>query len=315
MTTNGYKAWPKERTRELFAKPFNDLLSQAHQALRDNFPHNKIQCSTLYNIKTGGCPENCGYCSQSAHYNTDLKKQPLDSLENVISAAKAAKDGGASRFCMGAAWRSPRQPDLDVVKAMIKTVKGMGLETCVTLGMVSEDQADQLKEVGLDYYNHNIDTSEEFYRYVVTTRTFDDRLKTLDNVSGAGIKVCCGLIIGMGESSNDHMEALMTLANLPQPPESVPINMLIPMDGTPMANAAKVHPFDFVRVIAVARIMMPRSYVRLSAGRSAMSDEMHALCLFAGANSIFFGDKLLTTENSSITRDEMLLQKLGIGIE
>lgn len=309
------KSWSTEEVKELFVKPFNDLLMQAHQVLRDNFPLNEIQGSTLHNIKTGGCPENCGYCSQSAHYKTKLAKQPLDSIENVRNLAKEAKDNGASRFCMGAAWRSPRQPDLDKVKDMIKAVKELGLETCVTLGMINEDQARQLKSSGLDYYNHNIDTSENFYKNVVTTRTFQDRLTTLNNIDAAGINICCGLIIGMGETIDDRIEALVTLANLSNPPKSVPINMLVPVEGTPMARADKISMIDFIRVIAAARIIMPKSYVRLSAGRTVMSEEAHALCFFAGANSIFLGDRLLTTPNSALSRDEILLEKLGIKLD
>ncbi len=307
--------WSKKQAEELFKKPFNDLLLQAHVILRENFPPNQIQCSTLHSIKTGGCPENCCYCSQSAHYKTNLPKQQLDSIENVINQAKEAKANGASRFCMGAAWRSPRQSDLDQVKEMIKEVKKLGLETCVTLGMLNSDQAVQLKAAGLDYYNHNIDTSESFYSNVVTTRTFQDRLDTIQSVGNANINVCCGLIIGIGESKENRIDALITLANLPIAPKSVPINMLIPIKGTPMGNASKVHPFDFIRVIAAARIMMPKSYVRISAGRNDMSDEMHALCFFAGANSMFLGEKLLTTDNSSTNRDVFLLKELGIESE
>jgi biotin synthase len=298
--------------KELYELPLNDLLFRAHSVHRENFDPNQIQLSKLLSIKTGGCPEDCGYCSQSARYATGLNPSKLMQVEHVLAEARKAKDEGATRYCMGAAWRSPKQPDLDAVVAMVRGVKELGLETCTTLGMLSRQQAETLAEAGLDYYNHNIDTSERFYREIITTRSFGDRLKTLENVRQAGIKVCAGGIIGMGESAEDRIDMLVTLANLPSPPESVPINMLIPVPGSKLAHAAPVDPIEFVRVIALARILMPKSHVRLSAGRKTMTDELHALCFFAGANSIFVGDTLLTAANAGEDRDSSLLRRLGL---
>ena len=288
--------WSFEKAQEIFDQPFLDLVYQAQTVHRQFFKANEIQVSVLLNIKTGGCPENCSYCPQSAHYNTGLKKEPLMRVDAVLQAAQAAKNQGATRFCMGAAWRSPKDQDLEIVKEMIREVKKLGLETCVTLGMLEGYQAQSLKEAGLDFYNHNIDTSENFYNKIITTRTFEDRLKTLDHVQKAGIHVCCGGIIGMGETTKDRVEMLVLLANLDVPPQSVPINKLIPLPGTPLGDAPPVDPLDFIRTIALARILMPQSYVRLSAGRESMSDEMQALCFMAGANSIFYGEKLLTAK-------------------
>jgi biotin synthase len=298
--------------KELYELPLNDLLFRAHSVHRENFDPNQIQLSKLLSIKTGGCPEDCGYCSQSARYATGLNPSKLMQVEHVLAEARKAKDEGATRYCMGAAWRSPKQPDLDAVVAMVRGVKELGLETCTTLGMLSRQQAETLAEAGLDYYNHNIDTSERFYRQIITTRSFGDRLETLEHVRQAGIKVCAGGIIGMGESAEDRIDMLVTLANLPSPPESVPINMLIPVPGSKLAHAAPVDPIEFVRVIALARILMPKSHVRLSAGRKTMTDELHALCFFAGANSIFVGDTLLTAANAGEDRDSSLLRRLGL---
>jgi biotin synthase len=297
---------------ELYELPFNDLLFRAHSVHRENFDPNQIQLSKLLSIKTGGCPEDCGYCSQSARYATGLKPSKLMEVEHVVAEARKAKDGGATRYCMGAAWRSPKQNDLDAVVAMVRGVKELGLETCTTLGMLSREQAETLAEAGLDYYNHNIDTSKRFYGEIITTRSFADRLETLEHVRQAGIKVCAGGIIGMGETVEDRIDMLVTLANLPSPPESVPINMLIPMPGSKLANAAPIDPIEFVRIIALARILMPKSHVRLSAGRKTMTDELHALCFFAGANSIFVGDTLLTAANAGEDRDSSLLRRLGL---
>ncbi|WP_010297754.1 biotin synthase BioB [Candidatus Odyssella thessalonicensis] len=306
------KKWLLDDVLELFNMPFNDLLFKAHTIHRQNFNPNEIQLSTLYNIKTGSCPENCSYCSQSAHFNTGLKKEPLKELEDVLEKARAAKQNGASRFCMGAAWRGPRESDLDKVIEMVKEVKSLGLETCVTLGLLKPEQAVKLKEAGLDYYNHNIDTSESHYDKIITTRTFADRLETIQSVSEAGINVCCGGILGMGETTRDRAEMLMTLANMDTPPKSVPINMLVQVPGTPLHGTAAVDALDFVRTIAVARILMPASYVRLSAGRSEMSKELQALCFFAGANSTFSGEQLLTVENQRLSDDTLMFEKLGL---
>lgn len=300
------------RAQALYELPFNDLLFRAHSVHRENFDPNQIQLSRLLSIKTGGCPEDCGYCSQSARYATGLKPSKLMEVEHVVAEARKAKDGGATRYCMGAAWRSPKQTDMDAVVAMIQGVKELGLETCMTLGMLSRQQADTLAEAGLDYYNHNIDTSERFYREIITTRSFGDRLQTLENVRQSGIKVCAGGILGMGETAEDRIEMLVTLANLASPPESVPINMLIPIPGSKLANAAPIDPIEFVRIIALARILIPKSHVRLSAGRKTMTDELHALCFFAGANSIFVGDTLLTAANPGEDRDSSLLHRLGL---
>src|SRR5665647_1362095 len=304
--------WTRAEVRALFALPFPELMFLAATTHRQNFDPTEVQISTLLSIKTGGCPEDCGYCPQSAKYDTGVKAEKLMSLEAVLTEARAAKAGGASRFCMGAAWRSPKDRDLDSVCAMVEGVKALGLETCVTLGMLEAEQARRLKDSGLDYYNHNLDTSPEFYSAIITTRTYQDRLDTLDHVRDAGIHVCCGGIVGMGEGLEDQVGMIATLAGLPVHPESVPINMLVQVEGTPLADAAKLDPLDFVRTIAIARICMPASVVRLSAGREDMSEETQALCFLAGANSIFYGPKLLTTPNPARDRDMLLLDKLGM---
>ena len=306
------KPWTHTDAHLIYEAPFNDLLFRAQTVHRENFEPNRVQLSKLLSIKTGGCPEDCGYCSQSARYPTGLKASKLMEVERVIAEARKAKDGGATRYCLGAAWRSPKQRDLDTVIAMIRGVKALGLETCLTLGMLSPLQAASLAEAGLDYYNHNIDTSERFYKEIVTTRTFADRLETLGHVRQAGIKVCSGGILGMGETVDDRIDMLVTLANLPVPPESVPINMLIPIPGSKLADAPPVDPIEFIRIIALSRILMPQSHVRLTAGRTAMTDEMQALCFFAGANSIFVGDTLLTADNPGDDRDSSLLRRLGL---
>jgi biotin synthase len=304
--------WTIGQIDALFALPFNDLLYRAQQLHREHFDPNAIQRSTLLSIKTGGCSEDCGYCSQAARYDTGLKRDELMPLDEVLTAARAAKDSGASRFCMGAAWRGPKQKDLEQVIEMVREVKSLGLETCVTLGMLKDGQAEQLKLAGLDYYNHNIDTAPEFYGQVIGTHTQNDRFDTLDKVRGAGINVCCGGIIGMGESRRMRAALIAELANMDPPPESVPINHLVHVEGTPMADSAPLDPFEFVRTVACARITMPTSYVRLSAGRQEMSDELQALCFLAGANSMFYGDKLLTTGNPESNRDLGLLKRLGM---
>ncbi|WP_166354055.1 biotin synthase BioB [Holospora elegans] len=304
-----------EQAQGLFFKPFLELLYEAQQLHRKNFSSSTVQISTLLSIKTGGCSENCAYCPQSARYRTGVKASPLMDLEKVVVAARRAKEAGATRFCMGAAWREPKTQDLDRVCEMVRAVKKQGMETCVTLGMLKEDQALQLKQAGLDFYNHNIDTSIEFYDKVITTRTFQDRLNTLEVVRKVGIKVCCGGIIGMGESNEDRLRMLVLLANLAPPPESVPINQLIPIPGTPLADRQAVDGFDFVRIVAVARCLMPRSYIRLSAGRENMSDELQALCFMAGVNSIFYGETLLTAANPKPEKDLNLLKRLGISAE
>jgi biotin synthase len=304
--------WTRGEVRALFDLPFPDLMFRAAQTHRENFDPAEVQISTLLSIKTGGCPEDCGYCPQAARYDTGIKAEKLMGLDAVLAEARAAKKGGASRFCMGAAWRSPKDRDLDEVCAMVEGVKALGLETCATLGMLSADQAARLKQSGLDYYNHNLDTSPEFYGAIITTRTYDDRLDTLGHVREAGIHVCCGGIVGMGEGLDDRAGMIATLASLPVHPESVPINMLVQVEGTPLASAARLDPLDFVRTIAVARICMPASMVRLSAGREDMSEETQALCFLAGANSIFCGPKLLTTPNPERDRDMALLDKLGL---
>lgn len=296
----------------IYNLPFNDLIFRAQQIHRETFDPNAIQMSRLLSIKTGGCAEDCGYCSQSAHYPTGLKASKLMEVERVLAAARQARAGGATRYCMGAAWRSPKDRDMDTLVAMVEGVKALGMETCMTLGMLTPEQSERLADAGLDYYNHNIDTSERFYPEVITTRTFEDRLETLATVRDAGIKVCAGGILGMGESTADRISMLVTLANLPEQPESVPINMLIPIPGSKLANAVAVDPIDFVRTIALARILMPKSHVRLSAGRTDMSDEMQALCFFAGANSIFVGETLLTADNPGEDKDAMLFRRLGL---
>lgn len=300
------------RAKIIYNSPFNDLLFQAQIIHRANFDPNAIQMSRLLSIKTGGCAEDCGYCSQSAHAPTGLKASRLMMVEQVIAEARKAKAEGATRYCMGAAWRSPKERDMEMLAAMVEGVKALGMETCMTLGMLSPGQASALAEAGLDYYNHNIDTSEEFYPQIITTRTFADRLETLANVREAGVKVCAGGILGMGETTDDRISMLVTLASLPKPPESVPINMLIPIPGSRLADAQPVDPIEFIRTIALARILMPRSHVRLSAGRTQMSDEMQALCFFAGANSIFAGDTLLTAENPEEAQDAALFRRLGL---
>ena len=307
--------WTLDEVQALFSKPFNDLLFQAQTLHRQYFDPNAVQVSTLLSIKTGACPEDCKYCPQSARYDTGLEKERLMEVEAVLEKAKAAKAAGSDRFCMGAAWRSPHERDMPYVLAMVKGVKELGLETCMTLGMLDEGKAQRLAEAGLDYYNHNLDTSPEFYGEIISTRTYEDRLGTLDNVRKAGMKVCSGGILGMGESKRDRAGLLRQLANLPQHPDSVPINQLVKVAGTPLENAEEVDPLDFIRTIAVARILMPKSHVRLSAGREQMTEEMQAMCFFAGANSIFYGECLLTTPNPAANKDQALFRKLGINSE
>ncbi len=304
--------WSTAQVAELFALPFFDLLFKAHTLHRQHFPANQVQISQLLSIKTGACPEDCSYCSQSGHYNTGLEKEKLLAVDEVLEQAKAAQQSGASRFCMGAAWRSPPAKQMPQLAQMIREVKALGLETCMTLGMLDDEQTQALADAGLDYYNHNLDTSKAHYGNLITTRTYDDRLSTLGRVRAAGIKVCCGGIIGVGETREDRVALLTTLANLPTPPESVPINQLVKIPGTPLEGVADVDVFEFVRTIAVARIIMPSSWVRLSAGRETMSDELQAWCFFAGANSIFNGSKLLTTPNPETNEDEALFKRLGL---
>jgi biotin synthase len=304
--------WTTEEIEQLFALPFADLIFQAQRVHREHQQPNRVQMSTLLSIKTGACPEDCAYCPQSVRYDTGLDRETLLEVTEVRDRATAAKAAGATRFCMGAAWRSPKKKDIDKVAAMVREVRSVGLETCATLGMLNAEQARELRDAGLDYYNHNIDTSPEFYGEIITTREFQDRLDTLDAVRDAGMKVCCGGIVGMGETVRDRARMLQTLANLPQHPESVPINQLVQVPGTPLAGRAPIDPLDFVRTIAVARVVMPKSYVRLSAGREQMSDELQALAFLAGANSIFYGEKLLTTGNPDVEHDRALLARLGI---
>jgi biotin synthase len=304
--------WTREEVRALFALPFPELMFRAQSVHRRYFDPTEVQISTLLSIKTGGCPEDCAYCPQSVHYDTGVKAEKLMTVDAVIAEARAAKAAGASRFCMGAAWREPRDRDFDKVCAMVAGVKAVGLESCATLGMLTASQAKRLKAAGLDYYNHNLDTSPEYYGAVITTRTYQDRLDTLAYVRDAGIHVCCGGIVGMGESAEDRVGMIATLASLPAHPESVPINMLVRVAGTPLANGATIDAIDFVRTIAVARVTMPKSVVRLSAGREDMSEETQALCFLAGANSIFYGPKLLTTPNPERDRDQRLMDKLGL---
>ncbi len=304
--------WTVENAKQVYELPFMDLLFRAQTVHRERFNPNEVQLSRLLSIKTGGCAEDCGYCSQSAHYPTGLKASKLMAVEKVVAEARKAQERGATRYCMGAAWRSPKDRDMDTVVAMVKGVKALGMETCMTLGMLSPEQSERLSDAGLDYYNHNVDTSEEYYSKIITTRTFADRLETLSKVRAAGIKVCAGGILGLGETIEDRISMLVTLATLPEPPESVPINMLIPIPGSQLANAAPVDSIDFIRMIALARIMMPGSAVRLSAGRTDMSDEMQALCFFAGANSIFVGDTLLTADNPGEDQDGALFRRLGL---
>ncbi|MBK8957952.1 MAG: biotin synthase BioB [Proteobacteria bacterium] len=313
VTSDGVRHdWSAAEVRALFSQPFNDLLFEAHTVHRANFNPNQVQLSTLLNIKSGGCPEDCAYCPQSVRFDTNVSADPVLPLQEVLQAAARAKAAGATRFCMGAAWRSPKDRDLDQVIPLIEGVRAQGLETCVTLGMLSDSQVAKLRDAGLDYYNHNLDTSPEFYGNIISTRTYDDRLNTLERVRDAGIKVCCGGIVGLGEGTQDRGELLRTLANLPSHPESVPINLLVRVEGTPLADAAPVHPIDFVRTVAVARILMPASHVRLSAGRTNMTDELQALCFFAGANSIFYGEQLLTTANPDVSNDQQLFARLGL---
>jgi biotin synthase len=304
--------WTRAQVRALFALPFPDLIFEAQRIHRLHFDPCEVQISTLLSIKTGGCPEDCAYCPQSIHYETGVTAEKLMSIDAVLAEARAAKEAGAGRFCMGAAWRSPKDRDLEQVCAMVEGVKSLGLETCATLGMLTEVQARRLKAAGLDYYNHNLDTSPEYYQQIITTRTYRDRLETLAHVRAAGIHVCCGGIVGMGEDLEDRVGMIATLASLPQHPESVPINMLVQVEGTPLATGQTIDLLDFVRTIAVARITMPKSMVRLSAGREGMSDETQALCLLAGANSIFYGPKLLTTPNPGPDHDMRLLDRLGM---
>jgi biotin synthase len=304
--------WTRREIRALFDLPFPELMFRAQSVHRAYFDPTEVQISTLLSIKTGGCPEDCAYCPQSARYDTGVEADRLMAVEGVLAEARAAKAAGASRFCMGAAWRSPKERDLDAVCAMVEGVKALGLETCATLGMLTGDQARRLKDVGLDYYNHNLDTSPEFYDHIITTRTYQDRLTTLDHVRDAGINVCCGGIVGMGETREDRVGMIAALAALPAHPESVPINMLVKVEGTPLGEAAAFDPIEFVRTIAVARITMPQSVVRLSAGREDMSEETQALCFLAGANSIFYGPKLLTTPNPGRARDRELMDRLGL---
>jgi biotin synthase len=306
------RRWTLPEAEALYALPFAELLYRAQTVHRAHHDPETVQLSTLLSIKTGACPEDCAYCPQSVRFDTGVEGGTLLPLQQVLEHARAAKAAGATRFCMGAAWRSPKRRDIERVSEMVREVRALGMETCATLGMLTPAQATELKQAGLDYYNHNIDTSEEFYSEIITTRTFQDRLDTLSAVREAGMNVCCGGIVGMGESERDRAQMLVTLANLPQPPESVPINQLVRVPGTPLADAAAVDPFDFIRTIAVARIMIPRAQVRLSAGRTGMSDELQALALLAGANSIFYGEKLLTTGNPDVDRDRRLLSRLGM---
>ena len=304
--------WSLDEIQSLFMLPFNDLLFKAHSIHRQYFDPNQVQISSLLSIKTGSCSEDCGYCPQSARYDSDLKPEALMPTNEVLEAAKKAQSEGASRFCMGAAWRQPKDKDVERVVEMVQGVKALGMETCVTLGMLTDEQTKTLKEGGLDYYNHNLDTSEDYYSEVITTRTYQDRLDTLERVRDAGINVCCGGIVGMGESAQDRAKLLQELANLPNHPESVPINMLVQVEGTPLNGSENLDPLIFIRTLAVARLLMPQSRVRLSAGRKEMSDEMQAMCFFAGANSIFYGDKLLTTDNPMTNHDQVLFERLGI---
>jgi biotin synthase len=307
--------WTLAEARAIFSLPFNDLMFHAQRVHRSNFDPNKVQVSTLISIKTGACPEDCAYCPQSVRYDTGLEREELMEVCEVVERAQAAKANGATRFCMGAAYRNPKPHQLQKVKAMVSEVRALGLETCATLGMLTPQQATELKEAGLDYYNHNLDTSEKFYGEIITTRTYQDRLDTLQAVRDAGLNVCCGGILGMGETDQDRVALLHTLATLPQHPESVPINQLVQVEGTPLHGLPPLDPLDFVRAIATARLLMPKSYVRLSAGRTDMSDAVQALCFLAGANSIFYGEKLLTTPNPGETHDQALFARLGLAPE
>ena len=307
--------WTNQTVSDIYTKPFLDLLHEAHTTHREHHPKNIIQKAKLLSIKTGACPEDCGYCSQSGHSKTAVKKEKLMCLDDVRAGAIQAKQEGATRFCMGAAWRSPPEKEIPKLAAMIKEVKSMGLETCMTLGMLSKEHATSLKEAGLDYYNHNIDTSPSYYDKVITTRKFQDRLDTLETVRDAGINVCCGGILGLGETRDDRIEFLLTLANLNPPPESVPINRLVPVKGTPLGDSPEIEGLEIIRTIATARMLMPKSAIRLTAGRTSMSDELQALAFFAGANSIFIGEKLLTEPNPAQSKDETLFDKLGLHAE
>jgi biotin synthase len=304
--------WPVAEVLALFELPFNDLLWRAQQVHREHFNANEVELATLLSIKTGGCPEDCGYCPQSAHYDTGVDAQKMMAVEEVVEAAQAAKDSGATRFCMGAAWRSPKDRDLDAVEDMVRAVKALGLETCATLGMLKEQQAQRLADAGLDYYNHNLDSAPEFYGDIISTRDYQDRLDTLGHVREAGLKVCCGGIVGMGETREHRAGLISQLANLNPYPESVPINHLVAVEGTPLADQQALDPLEFVRTIAVARITMPKARVRLSAGRRELGDGIQALCYLAGANSIFYGDKLLVTGNPEVEQDRALLERLGM---
>jgi biotin synthase len=304
--------WTVAAIEALFALPFNDLLFRAQQVHRENFDANAVQLSTLLSIKTGGCSEDCGYCPQAARYQTGVENEDILSVDEVVAAARAAREHGATRFCMGAAWRGPKQRDLDKVVAMVKAVRGLGMETCATLGMLKPGQADQLRDAGLDYYNHNIDTAEDNYKNVITTRDYDDRIDTLTQVRDAGLHVCCGGIVGMGESRTARAKLIAQLANMEPYPESVPINNLVQVPGTPLHGADKLDPLEFVRTIACARITMPKAFVRLSAGRQELGDGVQALCFLAGANSIFYGEKLLTTGNPDVENDRALFSRLGL---
>jgi biotin synthase len=304
--------WTREEAEKLYNQPFMDLLYQAHTVHREHFDPNQVQRSKLLSIKTGGCAEDCAYCSQSARNGAQLSASKLIEVQRVIAEAKKAKEGGATRYCMGAAWRSPKDRDMAALEAMVQGVKDLGMETCMTLGMLEEDQVFRLRDAGLDYYNHNIDTSERYYSEIITTRTFADRIETLNRVREAGIKVCAGGIVGMGEQQMDRIDMLLALATLEEHPDSVPVNMLIPIADTPLADVKPLDPIEFVRTVALARILMPKSHVRLSAGRTDMSDEMQAMCFFAGANSIFVGDTLLTADNPEEDKDGALFARLGI---
>ncbi|MHA3053265.1 biotin synthase BioB [Acinetobacter sp. ANC 4640] len=307
--------WTREEIQHLYGQPFLDLLFQAQQVHRAHFQPNQIQVSTLLSIKTGKCPEDCKYCSQSAHYNSQLEAEKRITVEKVVQEAQIAKASGSSRFCMGAAWRNPHERDMPYVLEMVKEVKALGLETCMTLGMLNASQAERLKDAGLDYYNHNLDTSREYYSHIISTRSFDDRLNTLDHVRQAGLKVCSGGIVGLGENQQDRIGLLHELSTLPIHPESVPINMLVPIAGTPLAELERLDVTEWIRTIAVARILMPNSYIRLSAGRESLSDSDQALAFMAGANSLFSGEKLLTTPNASAGQDQLLFKKLGLQVE
>lgn len=315
MTMTLRNDWTRDEIQALYDQPFLDLVFQAQQVHREHFSANTIQVSTLLSIKTGKCPEDCKYCSQSAHYDSKLEAEKRIAVDKVILEAKAAKESGSSRFCMGAAWRNPHERDMPYVLEMVREVKSLGLETCMTLGMLNQSQAERLKDAGLDYYNHNLDTSRQYYNNIISTRTFDDRLNTLDHVRGAGMKVCSGGIVGLGEQKQDRIGLLHELATLPIHPESVPINMLVPIEGTPLAEVEKLDVTEWIRTIAVARIIMPQSYIRLSAGRESLSDSDQALAFMAGANSLFSGDKLLTTPNAGEGKDQVLFAKLGLVAE